>query len=166
MHNVWRLNTAPHHVPHHTHTHTHTHTQFYDANYNGDGQYDPEARRKGQKVTSAGTTVAPTPKADKASKPASAAKAAPAAARTATKAAASSSSASAQRSATSPKAPSSASAASGAPSAKTKELETRCTELQLVIDGLEKERDFYFSKLRDIEVCATLELLTVCPSSC
>lgn len=43
---------------------------------------------------------------------------------------------------------------------KVKELETRCTELQLVIDGLEKERDFYFSKLRDIEVItnhATLE---------
>ena len=40
----------------------------------------------------------------------------------------------------------------GASSAKVTELEGQIQELKLVNDTLDKERDFYFSKLRDIEM--------------
>ena len=32
------------------------------------------------------------------------------------------------------------------------EVNAQITELKLTVDGLEKERDFYFGKLRDIEI--------------
>lgn len=35
---------------------------------------------------------------------------------------------------------------------KVEELHTQLLDLKLTVDGLEKERDFYFGKLRDIEV--------------
>lgn len=42
----------------------------------------------------------------------------------------------------------------GAASAQIEELGAQLLESKLTIEGLEKERDFYFSKLRDIEVIA------------
>jgi len=42
----------------------------------------------------------------------------------------------------------------GAVSAQIEELGAQLLESKLTIEGLEKERDFYFSKLRDIEVIA------------
>ena len=41
---------------------------------------------------------------------------------------------------------------------KVVEMTEQLTEMKLTVDGLEKERDFYFGKLRDIEIlCQTLE---------
>ena len=37
---------------------------------------------------------------------------------------------------------------------QVEELTQLVTEMKLTVDGLEKERDFYFGKLRDIEVLA------------
>ena len=39
-----------------------------------------------------------------------------------------------------------------APAGNTDTLAAEIAELKLTIDGLEKERDFYFNKLRDVEV--------------
>lgn len=42
----------------------------------------------------------------------------------------------------------------GASAAQIEELNGQILEKNLTIEGLEKERDFYFAKLRDIEVLA------------
>ncbi|XP_048443585.1 microtubule-associated protein RP/EB family member 1A-like [Pyrus x bretschneideri] len=50
-------------------------------------------------------------------------------------------------------------AAAGANSSEVQALSKEITDLKLSVDLLEKERDFYFAKLRDIEIlCQTSEL--------
>nr|ABM55644.1 putative microtubule-associated protein RP/EB family member 3 [Maconellicoccus hirsutus] len=46
--------------------------------------------------------------------------------------------------------------------AKTDELTQQLMELKVTLDGLEKERDFYFGKLRDIEVLCQEEEANPC----
>ena len=41
--------------------------------------------------------------------------------------------------------------------AKVTELTEENMELKLAVDGLERERDFYFGKLRDIEIMCQTE---------
>merc|ERR1712007_86636 len=53
-----------------------------------------------------------------------------------------------------PAAPRSRPAGGGASAAQIEELNAIILEKNLTIEGLEKERDFYFGKLRDIEVLA------------
>ena len=53
-----------------------------------------------------------------------------------------------------PAAPRSRPAGGGASAAQIEELNAIILDKNLTIEGLEKERDFYFGKLRDIEVLA------------
>merc|ERR1719400_3035898 len=59
-----------------------------------------------------------------------------------------------QRAARAPAAPRSRPGGGGASVAQIEELNAIILEKNLTIEGLEKERDFYFGKLRDIEVMA------------
>jgi len=50
-----------------------------------------------------------------------------------------------------------AAASSGADEAKVAELNAKLTKLRLTIEGLEKERNFYFGKLREVEIMCQTE---------
>ncbi|XP_072025053.1 microtubule-associated protein RP/EB family member 1-like [Amphiura filiformis] len=106
---------------------------FFDANYSGD-DYDPVAARERAKRRTLQTAKPVTTK--------------PAAART---------------TAPTRKAPTSArttkpsgghSQINAAKDEEIEQLNAEVMQLRLAVDGLEKERDFYFGKLRDIEVIA------------
>lgn len=113
--------------------------KFFDANYQGQ-DYDPVVARGGIELNSGNGQAAPSmsrmPVASSnghsAAKPL--AKRSPAARVTA--------------------APRSRPAGGGASAAQIEELNAIILEKNLTIEGLEKERDFYFGKLRDIEVLA------------
>lgn len=111
--------------------------RYFDINYNGE-PYDALGRRKGADLYYIGQGNKPQPKAGarKAGGAAAARK------KPAYKSAAPSLGVK--------KGPSAG--AGGASSAKVKELEGELAEIKLTSDTLEKERDFYFGKLRDIEV--------------
>lgn len=118
--------------------------KFFDTNYDGK-QYDPEARRGGAPLApgAAGPAkpAAPTGTAPRPS---------PSSAPARKKLAEVSPPKQQQQRAVAP----AAAAVVKRPNAGTKsdDVQNEATELKLTIDGLERERDFYFGKLRDIEI--------------
>jgi len=142
--------------------------KFFDANYSGE-EYDPVAARGGIELNGGGNgTTAPSmsrmPVASSnghspAAKPM--AKRAPGTdggnSKISRAPLSSSNGQSAAKSSPAPRvpaAPRSRPAGGGASAAQVEELNAIVLERNLTIEGLEKERDFYFAKLRDIEVLA------------
>jgi len=114
--------------------------KFFDANYGGQ-EYDALAMRGGEQIGSSSKSSRPG-----AGRPAvsSMPKRSPAGARPAAPAA---------RAAPPPSRPAGrATNGTGASAAQLEELNSQVTEMKLTVEGLEKERDFYFAKLRDVEV--------------
>jgi len=114
---------------------------YFEKNYNGEF-YDAVARRKGQDLfyIAGGGKVAPISKAGyQPPKPAA-------------KSSTGSSGYGPAKSTASSSISGGARPAAGVPQAKVAEYESQIQELKLQNDTLDKERDFYFSKLREIEV--------------
>nr|XP_022315617.1 microtubule-associated protein RP/EB family member 1-like isoform X3 [Crassostrea virginica] len=117
--------------------------RFFDANYNGDGEYDPVMARGGETVGNVGKPAGI--KSPAAAKTGISRGPAKAPTRTTTKSPSAINKPVANVKAT-------VNSASGDNGAKVAELTQQINELRLTVEGLEKERDFYFGKLRDIEV--------------
>merc|ERR1719402_1316740 len=117
--------------------------KFFDANYGGQ-EYDALAMRGGEQVGTGGTKMggarpgagrpAVTSMPKRASAPSAASRPAP-------------------RGATGARATNGTSGGtSAAAQAQIEDLNNQMVEMKLTVEGLEKERDFYFGKLRDVEV--------------
>jgi RP/EB family microtubule-associated protein len=126
---------------------------WFDSKYGGSDDYDPKARReasikaKGGKLPSAAPAVASKPTASKVAK-------APAAIPKVAKPAAPAASAVAKKPASPAKV---APKKTGGDSQEVEELTAKTAKLRATIEGLEKERNFYFGKLRTIEVLCQQE---------
>jgi RP/EB family microtubule-associated protein len=125
--------------------------KFFDANYDGQ-EYDPLAARGGESLGGGGTGM---------KKPGMVSRGAVPARAPAPKAAAPRNTAAPARNMSGGAAPTRTAPASrnvggagdtAVNNRKVQELEAQVNEMKLTVEGLEKERDFYFGKLRDIEV--------------
>lgn len=136
--------------------------KFFDANYGGQ-EYDPLASRGNEPLGAGGGMKKPMARAPASRAPAKPAarpvgKAAPQTRPAANSPAANKDTANAPRPAgsgygtRSPGQKQQAGGDGGAAALKVEELKAELSEMKLTVDGLEKERDFYFGKLRDIEV--------------
>jgi len=120
--------------------------KFFDANYNGEADYDPIEARGGVEVGEKPKGLGAAPKAPASRAPLKSAAPAAAAARR-------------------PQASVAPTAKARAPAANANknndnaqavaELEEQLKEMQMSVDALEKERDFYYGKLRSIEIMCT-----------
>lgn len=142
--------------------------KFFDANYDGH-EYDAEGRRGGKKVmahTNVSNARTPTKSAN-ASRVSAPAKTAASPTKAAAPRAAAPRAAAPRGSSGAVSSGTSAAAAGGGGGASAKQIkalqleieqkDTEIAELTLTADGLEKEREFYFNKLRDIEVLCQSE---------
>jgi len=149
--------------------------RYFDLNYSG-GEYNAVERRSQAMAASGGPTKSAAPTLSsgvkKAAAPAPAKKAATEApkkttttttstVKTSTKSAAAPSATKTKAAAPASKTPeaksSGAASSSSASDSRVKELTQTIAELKVTVDGLEKERDFYFGKLQQIEsLCNTV----------
>lgn len=126
--------------------------KFFDANYDG-SEYDPVAARGGEPLGPnpagglAGARKMAAPRAAPAARPAPARNVAPAKSSSKTTSVSHPGAGGAGRT-TKP----SPSGAGAGDDSKVKELTAQVNDLTVSVEGLEKERDFYFSKLRDVEI--------------
>jgi len=122
--------------------------RFFDLNFSG-GEYNALERRKQTGAAATGSGIGKKAAPAKTSTPAKKVAATPAKTTTAAKTATPAAKTPAKAAVKSPESKSTSSSDSDK---KVDEMSSQLAEQKVTIDGLEKERDFYFGKLREVEI--------------